>query len=97
MPHVLEKEEETRSKAIGRLWDGRVVVQSGKRRLRETGSIIVTWLTEFVPLPEDVKVFDERGEEIVPVKSLFISRDTTNPHIIVEAWCLPISNTETIE
>lgn len=70
-------------------------MQAGSRRLRVTGSLIVMPRCQFVRLPEDVKVLNEKGEEIVPTKTLFISVGTTNPHIIVESWSLPISHTET--
>lgn len=75
-----------------------VVVQSGKRRLKVDGKIPVTPLTGFVPLPGDVTVVDGDGKEVLPTgkKRFFISVTTVGPHIIVEAWDLPMAPAEKV-
>lgn len=73
-----------------------VVVQSGKRRLRVDGRIPVTPYACFVPLPDDIEIYDGEGKKVVPKGSrkFFISMTTINPHIVVEAWHLPIATAE---
>jgi len=75
-----------------------VVVQSGKRRLRVDGKIPVTPFTCFVPLPGDVTVFGADGKEVLPtgMKRFFISVTTIDPHIVVEAWNLPMAPAESV-
>lgn len=97
MAHVLMEEEQDLFQPLGRVSSGMVVVQSGKRRLRVDGRIPVTPCTCFVPLPADVELVDQQGKEIIPKgkKKFFITISTINPHIVVEAWYLPMASTET--
>jgi hypothetical protein len=75
-----------------------VVVQSGKRRLKVDGKIPVTPFTCFVPLPGDITIVGEDGKEVLPTgkKRFFISVTTVNPHIVVEAWDLPMAPAENV-
>lgn len=96
MAHVLTESELDLFHPLGRKWSGMVVVQSGKRRLRVEGEIPLTPFTCFVPLPDDVQLFDGQGKKLVPTgsKKFFISVGTEDPHIIVETWFLPMAPEE---
>lgn len=96
MAHVLLEDEQDLFQPLGRVWSGLVVVQSGKRRLKVDGKIPVTPLTCFVPLPSDVEIFDQDGKRLEPKGSrrFFISVTTIDPHIVIEAWNIPLATAE---
>lgn len=96
MAHVLQEEELDLYQPLGQKSSGLVVVQFGKRRLRVEGEISLTPYACFVPLPEDVEITDAAGKKVVPKgsKRFFISIGTIGPHIVIEAWDLPLATAE---